>query len=282
MYRSKNKTYHSKLILAGEYLVLEGYQALAMPFKNYYGQWKFKNEMDQRLVDYAAFLQDYTNLINLNQFKTDIQKGIYFDSNIPNGYGCGSSGALVAAIFDQYAYRSDTANDTIERLKDLESYFHGESSGIDPLVSFNNQPILIQNQKVSQVQIDEKPLNNFYIIDSKIPRITHSLVKTFKEKLKNRTYSQKVKELGSVNDKLVNAILKCDLQTIPKCMAVISKYQLELFDFAIPIGVRKKWEESYENRIYYKLCGAGGGGFFIVYSTEKEDLFQPIIVKPEI
>ena len=31
-------------------------------------------------------------------------KRIIFDSNIPQGYGVGSSGALVAAIFEKYSF----------------------------------------------------------------------------------------------------------------------------------------------------------------------------------
>ena len=33
----------------------------------------------------------------------DLEKGMYFDSSIPMGYGVGSSGAIVAAIYDRYA-----------------------------------------------------------------------------------------------------------------------------------------------------------------------------------
>ena len=32
-----------------------------------------------------------------------ISDGMYFDSSIPRGYGVGSSGALVAAIYDRYS-----------------------------------------------------------------------------------------------------------------------------------------------------------------------------------
>ena len=39
----------------------------------------------------------------LDELKRDIDKGMYFDSSIPQGYGVGSSGALVAAVYDKYA-----------------------------------------------------------------------------------------------------------------------------------------------------------------------------------
>ncbi len=32
--------------------------------------------------------------LDLDRFENDIDKGLYFESNIPQGYGIGSSGAL--------------------------------------------------------------------------------------------------------------------------------------------------------------------------------------------
>ena len=40
---------------------------------------------------------------DLDTLKNDVETGMYFDSSIPQGYGVGSSGALVAAIYDKYA-----------------------------------------------------------------------------------------------------------------------------------------------------------------------------------
>ena len=66
---------------------------------------------------------------------------MYFDSSIPQGYGIGSSGALVASIYDQYALDKITVleNLTKEKLQHLktvfaamESFFHGKSSGLRP------------------------------------------------------------------------------------------------------------------------------------------------------
>jgi len=77
---------------------------------------------------------------------------LYFDSSIPQGYGVGSSGALVAAIYDTYAIDKIEATETLTRdkllrLKEIfslmESFFHGKSSGLDPLNSYLSIPILM-------------------------------------------------------------------------------------------------------------------------------------------
>ena len=86
----------------------------------------------------------------------DIEKGIFFDSSIPQGFGVGSSGALVAAVYDTYCTNkivssSDIPNKSILKLKNifgqLESYFHGTSSGLDPLICYLNLPILIKSKE---------------------------------------------------------------------------------------------------------------------------------------
>ena len=81
--------------------------------------------------------------------------GMYFDSSIPQGYGVGSSGALVAAIYDKYAADKITVLENLTREKllklktifsEMESFFHGKSSGLDPLNSYLSLPILINSK----------------------------------------------------------------------------------------------------------------------------------------
>ena len=42
------------------------------------------------------------NLVEFNWGKldNDIKENLYFNSNIPQGYGLGSSGALIAAVYE--------------------------------------------------------------------------------------------------------------------------------------------------------------------------------------
>jgi mevalonate kinase len=94
--------------------------------------------------------------LDIEQFKQDIANGMFFDSNIPQGYGVGSSGALVAAIFERYSFsKHNPENISKEDLKniksvfgEMESYFHGKSSGMDPLICYMNLPILIENKEI--------------------------------------------------------------------------------------------------------------------------------------
>ena len=82
---------------------------------------------------------------DIEKLKSAIEAGLYFDSSIPQGYGVGSSGALVAAIYDKYASDKITILENLTREKllilksifsKMESFFHGKSSGLDPLNSY--------------------------------------------------------------------------------------------------------------------------------------------------
>lgn len=92
---------------------------------------------------------------NIEALKADVARGMYFDSSIPQGYGVGSSGALVAAIYDKYANDKITVLENLTREKllqlktifgQMESFFHGKSSGLDPLNSYLSIPILINSK----------------------------------------------------------------------------------------------------------------------------------------
>ena len=50
---------------------------------------------------------------------------MYFDSSIPQGYGIGSSGALVASVYSKYALDKITVleNLTQEKLKKIKRHF---------------------------------------------------------------------------------------------------------------------------------------------------------------
>jgi mevalonate kinase len=92
---------------------------------------------------------------------------MYFDSSIPQGYGVGSSGALVAAIYDRYAQDKITVleNLTREKLLQLKIYslkwklFSRKSSGLDPLNSYLSIPILINSKIIEATGIPNQTLD---------------------------------------------------------------------------------------------------------------------------
>ena len=61
---------------------------------------------NQSLCLFRDFLKKIDSSIvifDFNKMNNELIEGLYFDSTIPQGYGVGSSGALVAAFYDRYA-----------------------------------------------------------------------------------------------------------------------------------------------------------------------------------
>ena len=128
----------------------------------------------------------------------DLSNGMYFDSTIPQGYGVGSSGALVAAFYDRYAINKFTVlenltRDKILHLKNIfslmESFFHGKSSGLDPLNSYLSLPILIHSK--DQIETTGIPLQSsngkgaVFLIDSGESSETAPMVDIFFKSMLN-------------------------------------------------------------------------------------------------
>ena len=69
---------------------------------------QFVTESNDHLEEFASYLQNLLETKKLNidfdidAFKKDIANGMYFQSTIPQGFGVGSSGALVAAVYGKY------------------------------------------------------------------------------------------------------------------------------------------------------------------------------------
>lgn len=263
---------------------MKGSQALAIPLPAFSGCWKFTADKNGnashqhilQLKDYLLDLQEKGQLlfeIAADQFESDLENGLYFDSNIPEGYGAGSSGALCAAIYAQYAVAPlATSLPQLKKiLAQIEGYFHGASSGLDPLVSYLRQPVLIQpDGNLSTVaNIPAMANYRFFLLDTGIPRRTAPLVNWFLDQCTD-TYFEKrcIAELAPLTDDAIHCYLnagapKMEDHLFDLCHQ-ISFFQYRYFEKLIPEAWRPTWLEGLgSNHFKLKLCGAGGGGFLL-------------------
>ena len=205
----KGPLFYSKILLFGEYGIIKDSKGLSIPYNFYKGALKISDDLSEKnqqsnknLSRFANHLEelskgsDFPNF-DITSLKNDIEAGMYFDSSIPQGYGVGSSGALVAAIYDKYALEKITVleNLTREKLLELksifgrmESFFHGKSSGLDPLNSYLSLPILINSKEdIEPAGIpSQKQSGNgaVFLIDSGIVGETAPMVNIFMENMK--------------------------------------------------------------------------------------------------
>lgn len=289
-----NPLFYAKILLFGEYGIIENSQGLTVPYSFYKGTLKFsesKSDFEMKsnasLQKYAAYIAglDLPKVfqIDVNALQEDISKGLFFDSNIPQGYGVGSSGALVAAVFEKYSFiKYSPENISKEQLKELkkvfgilESYFHGKSSGIDPLICYMNLPILIENKdNVDKVSIpkEEAGKGAIFLIDSGSVGETGPMVQIFFEKLKNEGFRKTLKEeFIKYNDACIDSFLNKEMTPFFKHLKDLSKWAYVHFKPMIPTNLYNAWKKGLDTNAYYlKLCGSGGGGYILGFAPDYE------------
>lgn len=272
--------------------MIENSQGLVVPYSFYKGTLKFSDldndfekNSNQSLGKYSNYLADLELpsdfKLNVDAFKSDISKGLFFDSNIPQGYGVGSSGALVAAIFEKYSFtKRDPETISKDELKDLkkvfgmlESYFHGTSSGMDPLICYMNLPILVENRdNVGKVSLPKEELGKgaIFLIDSGMTGETGPMIQIFFEKLKNEGFRKTLKEeFIRYNNACIEAFLKKDMNPFFRNMKKLSVWAYEHFRPMIPENVFNAWKKGLDSNAYYlKLCGSGGGGYILGFTKD--------------
>ena len=284
----KGPLFYSKILLFGEYGIIEDSKGLSIPYNFYKGALKIPNKKNSISKSSNDILKDFLNYlkqrkinIDLVKFASDLDKGLYFDSSIPKGYGIGSSGALVAAIYDKYAFEKITVleNLTQEKLlrlkkifSDMESFFHGKSSGLDPLNSYLSIPILINSKKEIKVTgIPSQKSNGngaVFLMDSGKIGSTAPMVSIFMDKMKKDGFRKIINEKFIKHTNLcVDDFLKGDLKSLFDNTKKLSKIVLDNFKPMIPKEFHNVWQRGIENNSYFlKLCGSGGGGYILGFT----------------
>ena len=284
------KRYNGKLILFGEYSMIFGSEALLTPYYSAFGEWSSvinhpsargfeSNASIRKFYDYLCN-NDGFRILDLRRLGMELDAGLFFDSNIPLGYGVGSSGSLVAAIYDRY--KLIEIND-IPKLKDflakMESFFHGSSSGMDPLQCYLGKPFILRQQttdngqQTSFTMLEDDFMSediHIFLIDTKIKSPTAPLVTRFKELREDETY------LNKFDNEYIPTVSNCIKSLIEKkdnefynYLSQLSKLQIELLSHTIPEETREYFlTDINKEGFQVKLCGAGGGGFLLGFSND--------------
>lgn len=264
------KTFPAKVLLLGEYTILNGSKALALPYQYMEGFWSFENngtvERDESRKSLFAFLENSgVDTINIDKMQQELEEGLWFDSTIPHGYGLGSSGAVIAAIYDRYGKPTGDFEKDAQALARLEDYFHGSSSGLDPFVSHIQKPLLIHSFSNVEVLQSKPNLEGFFLLNTGKPRQTGPLVSIYQEKMKDPEFKQGCADiLAKEVNFAIDAVIKNDPVNVFHHLWHISKFQWDFFPEMIPTKERALWTRGLDTGDYVlKLCGAGGGGFIL-------------------
>ena len=294
----KGPLFYSKILLFGEYGIIKDSKGLSIPYNFFKGALKTDENLTDTAKDsneglkaFTAYLKELVNKeqglvsFDFEALEGDVANGMYFDSSIPQGYGIGSSGALVAAIYDKYATDKITVLENLTRKKllklkeifgKMESFFHGKSSGLDPLNSYLSLPILINSK--DNIESTSIPSQNkegkgaVFLLDSGMTGETAPMVQIFMEKMKQDGFRSMIKdEFIKHTDACVEDFLNGNIKSLFGNLKQLSHVVLDHFKPMIPSKFHQLWKQGIETNDYYlKLCGSGGGGYILGFTQDLE------------
>ncbi len=276
------KTFYSKIILFGEYSMIFDATALMIPFRKYQGEWRmdpaltspgaaYSNKSVRKFCQYLQSDAELSSFFDFNRFQADLEAGLYFDANVPTGYGLGSSGTLTAAVFSRYA--TVTVEEALELkriLGRMESCFHGSSSGIDPLQCYLNQPFRITSQGLTLLPEDFMPTDiHVFLADTGIKSNTKPLVQYFRNKREAPDY------LNAFQTDYVPCVSACISQLVEgektaffASLRQLTEGQLRFLRPMITDNSIDLFLEKPDFNIGFKISGSGGGGYVLGFTDD--------------
>lgn len=294
MINMKGPLFYAKILLFGEYGIIKDSKGLAIPYNSYQGALLISEDnsekakiSNQKLRDFYVYLESLDDPeinLRLEDLKRDIDRNLHFDSSIPQGYGVGSSGALVAAIYDLYADDKITVLENLTREKllrlksifsKMESFFHGKSSGLDPLNSYLSLPILINskdNLEATGIPSQKEGKGAVFLLDSEMIGETQPMVNIFMNKMKTEGFRNMIdRDFARYTDNCIDDFLHGNVKSLFGNVKQLSKVVLKHFKPMIPDSFHQLWAKGIESNDYYlKLCGSGGGGYILGFTQDFE------------
>jgi len=157
---------------------------------------------------------------------------------------------------------------------EMEAFFHGKSSGLDPLNSYLSLPILIHSKDhIEPAGIPSQTENGkgaVFLLDSGTSGETAPMVHIFMEKMKQEGFRKMLKnQFVKHTDACVEDFLKGDVKSLFGNIKHLSKVVLDHFKPMIPKEFHTLWKKGIETNAYYlKLCGSGGGGYMLGFTQD--------------
>jgi mevalonate kinase len=286
------RNFQGKLLLLGEHSVIEGSKALVIPYPDVSARLAFAPqpiEMDDlasnhTLSEFALWLTENKGNglpdLDLPRLLQDIKKGLYFRSSIPEKYGLGSSGALCAAVYSEYGklkdmYSENPGSEELLAVRKilafLESWFHGTSSGIDPLCIYYSKPLVVEGNDVIRTWQVENFRNrdlHFFLLDTGLAGNTSDLVRAFRNKLQGQSLKESFREQYIP---LVNEVVDQFVEGCPDYDSLVhlSLFQWRIFQDMIPEKFKAVWQYGLDWEYYTcKLLGSGGGGYILGFTLD--------------
>jgi mevalonate kinase len=155
----------------------------------------------------------------------------------------------------------------------MESFFHGKSSGLDPLNSYLSLPILINSKtslEATGIPSQKEGKGAVFLLDSEMIGETQPMVNIFMNKMKNEGFRNMIdQDFARLTDNCIDDFLHGNVKSLFGNVKNLSKVVLKHFKPMIPDSFHQLWEKGIQTNDYYlKLCGSGGGGYILGFTKD--------------
>jgi mevalonate kinase len=273
---------NGKLLISGEYLVLDGADAFALPTK--FGQDLIVEKGENNTIDWKSYDYDkhlwFENSISFDEVKTNpafevetvkttlitilheayilnpdfIQKskGYKITTNLtfPRKWGLGTSSTLINNIAQWTNINAFTL---------LKNSFGG--SGYDIACAQNNTPIIykVENNSVQAVEFNPDFTQNIYFVYLNKKQNSKAAIHAY-----NRHKDQNLSKSVIDNNKITNEILNA--KTLKQFAYAVEKHEIHLSNILEIETIKEIAFPDFNGTI--KSLGAWGGDFVMVISKE--------------
>ena len=280
-----NEVFYSKIILFGEYSMIFDATALMIPFRKYKAEWKSdpalmdssaqsSNKGIRRFYQYLLADEELSTLFDFARFSDDLNTGLYLASDVPTGYGLGSSGTLVAAVYKRYALHPiDDLMELKRILGRMESCFHGSSSGIDPLQCYLNRPFKITSHGVTLLPEGFLPPDiHVFLADTGVKSNTKPLVQYFKNKREDPSYLKAFQtDYSPCVTACIDHLVAGEKEAFFTSLRPLSEGQMRFLRPMITDNAIDLFIEKPDFHFGIKISGSGGGGYMLGFTDNIEE-----------
>lgn len=250
---------------------------------------KHKKHLIQIIINIYSKLKDLIKLEKVKYYIENTYFLISISSDIPVGFGLGSSAAYNVCIVNGLCLLiNKLLNNNIFSRKDIlllsnesEKIFHnGTPSGIDASCSLYGG--VINFRSINEQNNVKIPLNNFFLnkikfilINTKIQRNGGEFIKNVSNFKKNNPelFNNLINEIGDVTNNIINLIMKeqSDDDDCFKFFELIKQNQKLLKNICVSNNEIDSIINILEKNEYVgKISGAGGGGFIICFVLKEK------------